>query len=154
MRLDVIFPLISCALIRLKPGKRGARKLPVLTAAQIAPGFTPTTTPRSRTIMNRDISTGPLAPPFTLWHTLLMHLLALHCSFYSRAPLCSFVHSRTHSLTDSRARWKLKDQILGHQAVLNHSAPVLPLTASVSRLSCGQEAQDIGWQSHQQQQTN
>ena len=55
----------------------------------------------SRTTKNPDVSTGPLVHSFVCSHhgAPPPHLLALHCSLRSRAPLRSFVHSLAHSLT-------------------------------------------------------
>ena len=48
--------------------------------------------------MNRDVSTGPLAPPFTHSLAPLTHLRASDCSLCSRLPLRSLVRLLTLSL--------------------------------------------------------
>ena len=75
--------------------------------------------------MNRDVSTGPLARPFTHLLILLTHSLAPHCLLHKHTPLRSFVRSLTHF----QARGKVNDWMAQNQAVLNHSArfPDLPV---------------------------
>ena len=45
-----------------------------------------------------SLSTGPLARPFTLFHALLTHILALQCLLLSGTLLCSFVCLFPYSL--------------------------------------------------------
>ena len=57
----------------------------------------------SRTTKNPDVSIWPLARQFAHSLTLLTHLLALHFSHHSRAPLRSFVCLLTPELAGDKA---------------------------------------------------
>ena len=52
----------------------------------------------------REVGTGPFAPPFPRSLAPLTHLLALHCSLRSRAPLRSFTRSLRSSWERSFCR--------------------------------------------------
>ena len=86
----------------------------------------------ARSTKNLDESTGSLARPFARSLPPLTHLLALHCSLCSRAPLPSFVRfagalrcphsfacSLAHSLASSRESERLTFQ---NKADRKHSA--------------------------------
>ena len=62
---------------------------------------------------NPDVSTGPLARPFARPLAPLTRLLDPHNSLYSRAPLCSLIHSLAHfaHFTHSLARGTVNDLI-------------------------------------------
>ena len=55
----------------------------------------------SKITRNPDVSTEPLARPFTYWLALLTHSLALHSLLRWRAQMRSFVCSHSHSLPSS-----------------------------------------------------
>ena len=74
-------------------------------------------------IKNPDVSTGPLARPFTCSLAPLTSLLAPHCSLRSRAPLCSLVCPLAH-FAYSRARRKVYNLTSQYHLVSNHSAVV------------------------------
>ena len=78
--------------------------------------------PRQR--LTPDVSTGPLARPFTRSLAQLTHLLAPHCSLHSRVPQHSFVRSLACSPAHSRARGNVNDWISQYPAVLTYSALV------------------------------
>ena len=66
---------------------------------------------------NRDVSTGPLAPPFACSLAPLTRSLALDCSLRSRPPLRSLVRSLAHfahslaHFAQSLARGTVKDEM-------------------------------------------
>ena len=75
----------------------------------------------SRTLVqrtkNQDVSTRAFAHPFAHSLASVTHLLAPHCSFCLRTPLCSFVCSIPPLLSHA----KINNGLSHHKAVLNYS---------------------------------
>ena len=77
----------------------------------------------SRTAMNRDVSTGPLARLFARSLAPLTRSLAPDCSVLaSLAPSAALTHSLAHSLRSLPRSWESEFLMSQNDLVLSHSA--------------------------------